>query len=85
MHYCDFMSQEEINEAEWNNPDNWSKGLYFSKKDNRVWVPKQIRSLGWTVNLGQGKGAATLMWTFVGGIIIVVLANIVVINLIVHR
>ena len=79
------MNQDEINEAEWNNPDNWSGGLYFSKKDSRVWVPKPIRSMGWTINLGQKKGAATMMWTFIGGIIIVVLANIVVINLIIHK
>lgn len=79
------MSQDETNEAEWSNPDNWSGGLYFSKKDSRVLVPKQIRSLGWTINLGQKKGAALMMWTFIGGIIIVVLSNIVVINLIIHK
>jgi uncharacterized membrane protein len=79
------MTQENINESEWNNPDNWSGGLYFSKKDNRVWVPKQIRSMGWTINLGQKKGAACMMWTFIGAIVLVVLVNIVNINLIIKK
>ncbi|HEX3627908.1 MAG TPA: hypothetical protein VH280_21065 [Verrucomicrobiae bacterium] len=71
------MSQDEINEAEWNNPDNWSGYLYFSKKDNRVWVPKQIGGAGLTINIGQKKGAAYMTWTFVAAIIIVVAAFIV--------
>ncbi len=29
-------NQKEINQAEWNNPDNWSVGFYFSKKDSRT-------------------------------------------------
>ena len=79
------MSQNEVNEAEWNNPDNWSAGIYFSKKDSRVWVPKRIRSMGWTINLGQKKGAVTMMWTFIGAILFVVLINIVVINLLIKK
>ena len=78
------MKQEDINESEWNNPDNWSGGLHFSKKDTRVWVPQPIRSMGWTLNLGQKKGAACMMWTFLGLIAIVVLINIVVSNLIIN-
>lgn len=79
------MNQNEINEAEWNNPDNWSAGIYFSKKDSRVWVPKQIRSMGWTINLGQKKGAACMMWTFIGAIVFVVLMNAVVFTLFVKK
>lgn len=79
------MTQDEINEMEWKNPDNWSGGLYFCKRDSRVWVPKQIRSLGWTINLGQKQGARTMMWVFIGCIIIAVLANVVVINLVIHK
>jgi hypothetical protein len=36
------MHQTEINKTEWSNPENWSVGLYFSKKDSRTWVPKRI-------------------------------------------
>lgn len=79
------MSREEINEAEWSDPDNWSGGLYFSKKDSRVWVPKQIRSLGWTINLGQKKGAACLMWTFIGAIVFVVPMNVLVVALLINK
>lgn len=54
------MDQTAINEQEWANPDNWSDytiGLYFSKRDSRVWVPKRERELGWTLNLAHPRGA----------------------------
>lgn len=79
------MVQEDINESEWSDPDNWSGGLYFSKKDSRVWVPKQVRSMGWTLNLGHKKGAACMMWIFIGAIVFVVVVNIVVINLVIKK
>jgi uncharacterized membrane protein len=59
------MTQDEINRAEWENPANWSDtlvGVYFSKRDTRVWVPKRRPSWGWTVNLGRPAGA----WWLVG-------------------
>lgn len=40
------INQKEINRAEWSNPDNWSVGFYFSKKDSRTWVPKSIPWMG---------------------------------------
>jgi uncharacterized membrane protein len=54
------MDQHAINNAEWMNPSNWTGpkwlSVYFSKRDSRAWVPKQVRALGWTVNLGQPAG-----------------------------
>lgn len=36
------LSQEEIDEKEWQNPDSWTLGLfYYSEKDSRLWVPKR--------------------------------------------
>lgn len=55
------MSQMEINKAEWSNPENWSMGLYFSKKDSRTWVPKSIRWMGWTLNLGKRAGVCWML------------------------
>ena len=59
------MNQENINESEWHNPDNWTGpnwlSVYFSKRDSRVWVPKQIPGLGWTVNLRRPGGMAWLL------------------------
>lgn len=58
------MTQDEINESEWRNPENWGGpkliSVYFSKKDSRTWVPKQIPWTGWTVNLAQRAG----VWWF---------------------
>jgi uncharacterized membrane protein len=59
------MTQDQINQAEWDNPANWSDtvvGIYFSKRDSRIWVPKRVPSFGWTLNLAHPAGA----WWLVG-------------------
>ena len=66
-------NQKEINQAEWNNPDNWSVGFYFSKKDSRAWVPKSIPWMGWTVNLGSRGGACWMIGFLVGLPLLIVL------------
>jgi hypothetical protein len=57
------LSQREINDAEWQNPDNWNGcgipyRVYFSKKDSRLWVGMWRNS--WlspnTINLGHPWG-----------------------------
>jgi len=65
------MTQDEINKAEWENPDNWTKGskllcVYFSHKDSRTWVPKRIPWMGSTMNLGKPAGVAWLTGFLVG-------------------
>ncbi|MDQ0289290.1 DUF5808 domain-containing protein [Oligosphaera ethanolica] len=67
------MNQQEINQAEWQNPDNWSVGLYFSKKDTRTWVPKQIPWMGWTLNLGTRAGAIWMIGFLIGIPIFIIL------------
>lgn len=56
------MNRQATNAQEWNNPANWSRqqwlGVYFSKRDARVWVRKPVPALGWTVNFAQPRGAA---------------------------
>lgn len=53
-----------------NDPANWSHhgmfGLYFSKQDRRVWVPKPNARHGWTLNLARPAGAAL----FVGALLL---------------
>jgi uncharacterized membrane protein len=65
MRSSDDATQRKINQEEWESPANWSDtvvGVYFSKRDSRVWVPKRVPSFGWTVNLGHPAGA----WWLVG-------------------
>jgi serine/threonine protein kinase len=67
-------SQAAINEAEWRNPNNWSLGFYFSKRDSRtLWVPRRIRGFGWTINLGHWQGAASLLAIIISLILFIVL------------
>ena len=73
------MTQYQINQAEWENPDNWTKGsklmcIYFSHKDSRTWVPKRIPWMGKTLNLGKPAGVAWLIGFLVGIPIIVIIS-----------
>jgi uncharacterized membrane protein len=51
------MNQDDINEAEWRNPANWSGrgplALYASKRDTRFLVPKAVPAMGLTLNCGH--------------------------------
>jgi len=62
--------QDSTNEAEWASLGNWTGpkwlSVYFSKRDTRLWVPKQIPALGWTVNLGRPGGLAWLLVVLLG-------------------
>jgi uncharacterized membrane protein len=64
------MNQNEINRAEWNNPENWAGpkafAVYFSKRDSRTVVPKRLTWMGWTVNLARTAGVFWLMGVLVG-------------------
>lgn len=69
------MDQKDINQEEWEKPTNWTGprwlSVYCSKRDSRVWVPKQIPALGWTVNLGQRGGVAWLVFILAGIVVVV--------------
>ena len=76
------MDQRETNQAEWQNPDNWSGpkwlSVYFSKRDTRTWVPKQVPALGWTLNLGKTAGVIWLVATLVGLPLLIILSLVIV-------
>lgn len=40
---------------EWHqNPNNWKLGVfYFNKEDQRIFPPKRLKALGWTVNFAN--------------------------------
>jgi len=76
------MNQDEINRQEWQNPENWSgpkwMSLYFSKRDSRAWVPKQIPKMGWTINLGNPAGPFWLVGFLVGIPVLIILICILI-------
>jgi uncharacterized membrane protein len=49
------MTNDENNQREWDNPKNWSYGIYRSRTDTRALVPKR-RGFGWTTNFGNRNG-----------------------------
>jgi uncharacterized membrane protein len=72
------MTQDEINEKEWGNPDNWAgPGFYFSKRDSRVWVPKSIPWMGWTLNIARPMGAYLLLAFIIGIPLFIIIISVV--------
>lgn len=49
--------------SKWHNdPGNWKLGIfYFNKADKRIFPPKRIRGLGWTVNFANPISILTLV------------------------
>ncbi|WP_010662523.1 DUF5808 domain-containing protein [Marinilabilia salmonicolor] len=52
------------------NPNNWKGVFYFNRKDPRLMVPKQIPSMGWTLNF-----ASPYSWITLIGIIVIIIAS----------
>lgn len=45
---------KELLEQWHNDPGNWRLGIiYYNKKDRRIFPPKRIKGLGWTVNFAN--------------------------------
>ena len=80
------MTQDEINQAEWENSENWSgpdwAAVYFSKQDKRTWVPKKLTWMGWTLNLGRTSGVFWLIGLIISVSFIIVLCSFGIIVLI---
>jgi uncharacterized membrane protein len=54
------MSQDEVNETEWNRQENWSLFACRSRLDNRFFVPKR-RGFGVTINFGHKSAALYIL------------------------
>lgn len=58
------MEKDARNLRAWQNRDNWIGprwlGLYRAADDDRIWVPKWPKVLGWTVNLARPGSVAML-------------------------
>jgi uncharacterized membrane protein len=80
------MDQRALNSVEWENPSNWTGpkwlSLYSSKEDTRLWVPKQIPALGWTINFGHPRGKPCLIAVLLAAVGFVVISNVIVLKLV---
>lgn len=48
------MNKPKFNPEKSSDPKYWKLGLfYFNKNDNRIFPPKRIKQLGWTVNFAN--------------------------------
>jgi uncharacterized membrane protein len=59
-----------------NDPANWKWGLfYYNKNDKRIFPPKRIAALGWTVNFANPYSILVML-----GIIFFILAFVTIIK-----
>ena len=73
------MTQSEVNEAEWRNPNNWRGWgrwfrIYHSDRDTRAWVPKPDPRMGMTVNFARRSGVVTIAIVLAIGLGVALLA-----------
>lgn len=49
------FNNERENQDKWqNDPDNWIWGIfYYNPEDSRLFPPKKIKQLGWTINFAN--------------------------------
>lgn len=46
-----------------NNPEYWIWGFfYFNPKDSRLFAPKKIKKLGWTINFAHPNSAVIVIF-----------------------
>ena len=64
-------SKEEIND--WHDdPSNWKWGVfYYNKLDKRIFPPKRVRAMGWTVNFANPYSYLTMLGLIIIFIVIV--------------
>jgi uncharacterized membrane protein len=64
------MEPSQKTQNQWSyDPNNWKWGVfYFNKEDNRIFPPKRIPWMGWTINFANPKSilAFVLMLSFFG-------------------
>lgn len=70
------LSQQEIDDKEWQNKDNWRWGLFYhSEKDSRMWVPKRSmfsrRRHGGTPNFAKPAARSHFMLLVGVGVLVV--------------
>ena len=70
------MNQDEINQAEWNNPENWTLLCYCSPRDSRMMVPKRW-GFGWTINLRNKTRARIFMTLLLLVPVVILLAALI--------
>ncbi len=55
-------------------PNNWKfGGIYYNKEDKRIFPPKRVKWMGWTVNFANTK--SVLVFALVMILVIAILYN----------
>lgn len=69
------MSANDPYDTEWSRPENWRGGLfgiYYAPGDPRVWVPKRIPIMGWTLNFARRRA-----WYWLAGLVALILFSVI--------
>ena len=56
------MDSQDFKNEDYLDPKYWILGiLYFNKKDKRIFPPKRIKQMGWTVNFANPTSIFSLI------------------------
>nr|MBC7612246.1 hypothetical protein [Pseudopedobacter sp.] len=56
------MNQHEFKNEDYLDPKYWILGIfYFNKNDKRIFPPKRIKQMGWTVNFANPTSVFALI------------------------
>jgi uncharacterized membrane protein len=62
---------KEINDKKHDDPSNWKFGMfYYNKNDKRIFPPKRLQSMGWTINFANPY-SLIIMIVFIALLIII--------------
>ncbi len=59
------MENQEFRNEDYLDPKYWKWGIfYFNKNDKRIFPPKRIKYMGWTVNFANPRSIFSLVLFF---------------------
>ena len=67
------MESQKEKHKEWHkDPSNWKLGIfYYNKEDKRLFPPKRLKPMGWTINFANPKS----ILLFLGLIVLIILIS----------
>ena len=72
LHKLEDSVAEVTAEAAPERDSKWKWGCYYDPADPRIFVPKRVASMGWTINLGRPAGKAIFagIWVLIAAILL---------------
>ncbi len=72
----DNKPSQETKDKWHSDPNNWKLGVfYYNKEDKRIFPPKRVSGMGWTINHANPKSTLAMVGIFVAVLMIIKLVK----------